>query len=36
MEVYPDLVPVTVKKLRRPAKSGLYEGLIWHRVEYCG
>lgn len=34
MEVYPDLVPVTVKNFEDLAKSGFYDGLIWHRVEY--
>ncbi|MGE5579577.1 MAG: peptidylprolyl isomerase [Bacillota bacterium] len=34
MEVYPDLVPVTVKNFEDLAKSGFYDGLIWHRVEH--
>ena len=33
MEVYPKLVPVTVRNFEDLAKSGFYDGLIWHRVE---
>jgi len=33
MEVYPDLVPVTVKNFEGLVKSGFYDGLTWHRVE---
>ncbi len=33
MEVYPELMPVTVANFERLAESGFYDGLIWHRVE---
>lgn len=33
MEVYPDLVPVTVANFEGLAGSGFYDGLVWHRVE---
>lgn len=33
MEVYPELMPVTVANFERLAESGFYDGLLWHRVE---
>ncbi len=33
MEVYPKLMPITVTNFEDLAKSGFYDGLIWHRVE---
>jgi peptidyl-prolyl cis-trans isomerase B (cyclophilin B) len=33
MEVYPDLMPVTVANFDKLVKSGFYNGLAFHRVE---
>jgi peptidyl-prolyl cis-trans isomerase B (cyclophilin B) len=33
MELYPELMPVTVKNFEELANSGFYNGLTWHRVE---
>lgn len=33
LEVYPRLMPVTVKNFEDLAKSGFYNSLVWHRVE---
>lgn len=33
MEVYPDLVPTTANNFLNLARTGFYDGLIWHRVE---
>ncbi len=33
IEVYPKLMPVTSKNFLGLAKSGFYDGIVWHRVE---
>lgn len=33
MELYPKLMPITVANFENLARSGFYNGLIWHRVE---
>lgn len=33
VEVYPELMPVTVENFRKLVKSGFYDGLTFHRVE---
>ena len=33
LELFPDLMPATVKNFESLAASGFYDGLIWHRVE---
>ena len=33
LEVYPDLMPITVANFDRLVKSGFYDGLKFHRVE---
>ena len=34
LEVYPDLMPVTVGNFEKLVKSGFYDGLKFHRVEH--
>ncbi len=33
LDVYPDLMPITVANFDKLVKSGFYNGLTWHRVE---
>jgi peptidyl-prolyl cis-trans isomerase B (cyclophilin B) len=32
LELYPDIAPITVENFTKLAKSGFYDGLIFHRV----
>ncbi len=33
MEIYPELMPVTVANFEKLAGESFYDGLVWHRVE---